>query len=211
MDRETRIDRCSLLAKMVAWLDGYASLYPTDVAVIERKLKGWSGTDVDAAWKQVKDDVYAISQMPTKSAEVQKAFKRLSMVRYLLLAAAASSIVLMFVFTEGYLAFAEGEQYVLLAPIMVSYGTFSFYTFTRRSVNKKVTEFYDGRRGELSDRRRRIRRVTQTLIDKLYADVRSMHLEPDKFRFELFGTDYKNVTLVRRKGPKNVATVASAG
>ena len=70
-------DRSSALAKMITWLDGYAEFHIVDPARIERLLRSRRSPDLDQVWKNIKDDVTTITDLPSTSDKVKK-YSRMS-------------------------------------------------------------------------------------------------------------------------------------
>jgi len=77
--------RCSLIARLITWFDAEAELIPADVDAIEKVLKDYTGTDIFAIWKDVRDDFVAISTFPSKFQEITRYARSLAKIRMFLL------------------------------------------------------------------------------------------------------------------------------
>ena len=201
-------DRSSSLARMITWLDGYAEFHIVDPARIERLLKSSGSPDLDQAWKNIKDDVTAITDLPATSDQVKK-YSRMSSYARL------ASIVLVlasFVFIEIYF-FHSGLKNTINPILALSliigalYVSLMVNVIASRRMNSAIRTLFQERASELSKSRNRIRRSTQALIDRLQRDVSSHGLDPPRFKFELFYTKYNNVNLLGQKGSRYSAIV----
>ena len=76
-----------------------------------------------------------------------------------------------------------------------------------RRMNSAVHEFYQEHASELSKSRIRLREAAQILIDRLQRDVVSHDLDPMRYRLQVFHTDYKNIRVLKGKGPRFSAVV----
>lgn len=79
--------------------------------------------------------------------------------------------------------------------------------FASRRMNSAVRSFYQEHASELSKSRVRLREYAQTLIDRLQRDVASNDLDPMRYKFLVFNTDYRNIHVLKGKGPRYSATV----
>ena len=59
----------------------------------------------------------------------------------------------------------------------------------------------------LSKSMARLKESTQLLIDRLQRDVVSHNLDPMRYKFQIFHTDYRNITVLKGNGPRHSAIV----
>ncbi|MDG6999918.1 MAG: hypothetical protein JRN15_12475 [Nitrososphaerota archaeon] len=201
--------RDSGMAQMITWLDGYAALHIVDPLRIERLLKSHSGTDLDQIWKGVKKDVTSISDLPSGSEKVKK-FSR--MASYARLASMVMTGV-SFVFLIAFYLFQSDLRMLgnpIVAPAIIiaaMYIAIMVSLFASRRMNSAVRSYYQEHAPELSKSRVRLREAAQALIDRLQRDVSSHDLDPARYRFQVFHTDYKNIRVLKGKGPRYSAVV----
>ncbi|MEM0074859.1 MAG: hypothetical protein QXR69_01095 [Conexivisphaerales archaeon] len=207
MDPKVREKRCSLIARMISWFDAYSVLSTTDPEIVEKALKDYAGSDLDAIWKEVKDDVYMIANFPSKSPDVERYSQILRRTRLGLFLGSLAAIFFMLLITLGRISFPFDPVYGLFIPFAVLYGVFGINTYLGRVLNRKVVQFYETHQEELAPRQKRIRKAVQKLIDKLYIDVKSLSLDSSKFNFQVFNTDYKNIRVVKGRGGRFYAVV----
>lgn len=208
-DSKEREKRCILISRMITWFDAESELIPTDVNIIERALRDYSGTDIFAIWKDVREDFVAISSLPAKSEELTKFSRMLTRVRFGLFLGSVAAMVFTLVVSFKLIALPFDPSYIVFALFIILYGVFALNTFLNRSYNRKLAKLYSDHLEEFSSRRKKIRKATQKLIDKLNSDVRSFKLEPNKFSFDVVHSDYKNIIVTKKRGARLKATVSS--
>ncbi len=193
---------------MITWLDGYAEFHIVDPTRIERLLKSHGNPDLDQTWKNIKDDVTTITDLPATSDQVKK-YSRIS--SYARLTSIVMTLI-SFAFIEIYF-FHSGLKNVINPILALGLIIGALYTslmvnvIASRRMNSVIRILYEKHSGELSKSRNRIRQSTQTLIDRLQRGVASHDLDPSRFKFELFYTKYNNVNLLEQKGSRYSAVV----
>ena len=201
-------DRSSAFAKMITWLDGYAEFHIVDPARVERLLKSRGSPDLDQTWKNIKDDVTTITDLPSTSDQVKK-YSRMSSYARL---ASIVMVLVSFVFIEVYF-FHSGLKNVI-NPVLalgviigVLYVSLMVNVIASRRMNSKITALYQEHASQLSKNRNRLRQSAQSLIDRLQRDVASHNLDPSSYKFELFYEKYNNVDILGQKGSRYSAIV----
>jgi len=79
--------------------------------------------------------------------------------------------------------------------------------FSTRRLNSSVRKFYEKHANELTKQRAHIREATQQLIDRLMREIWSNNYDEERFKFDLFNSNYKNITVLKKKGIRFVCTV----
>jgi hypothetical protein len=209
-------ERASLIARLISWFDSYVELYTVDPVRIERALKSYSGTDLDQIWKSVKSDVDQIVELPTKSQEIEKYSKRASRSRVfsLIIGVFTFAALIIYLYFQTQLKSLGGQDIVIIIPavmIALLYGFFMLTILSTRSLNKAMRSFYDKHTGELTKQKSHMRDATQQLIDRLSREIYSHGFEPNRFKFQLFHSNYKNISVVGRNGAKFVSTIRPRG
>lgn len=198
---------------MITWFDSYVELYTVDPVRIEKALKDYDGTDIDQAWKSIRKDVDKINELPEKSEEIEKLIRRSSLARnisFLLTFATFAFLLVFLYFTNQVRAIGGCPLILLIAPgvvIALMYGALMFNTFATRRLNRAMRAFYNEHAPELRKQTSHIKEMTQLLIDKLQREVSVQNLDPDKFKFEIYSKNYKNVRITGQHRGRDVATV----
>lgn len=205
-------DRASTIAKLISWFDSYVELYTIDPLRIQRALKGYEGTDLDQIWKNVKSDVQQIVDLPDRSPEVEKRVKRAAEARRLsLIVGGLTFVVLIFyLFFQNQLKGFTGANLIIIIPgvmLVLLYGFLMLTMISSRSLNKSMRSFYVSHSGELAKQKSHLREATQLLIERLSREIYSNDFEPKGFEFELYHSNYKNITVVGKNRDKFVSTV----
>lgn len=205
-------ERATLIAKLVSWFDSYVELNTVDPIRIQRSLKGYEGTDLDQIWKSVKNDVEQIKGLPSKSHEIEKIARRASRTRQLsMIVGAATFVVLIIsVYYQNLFKLIGGKDLGIAIPgivLTLFYALLMMTLLSTRSLNKAMRGFYDEHSGQLTKQKTHMREATQQLIDRLSREVYTHDFDPNKFKFQLFHSNYKNVTVVGRSGTKFVSTI----
>lgn len=193
---------------MVTWLDGYAEFHIVDPARIERLLKSRVSPDLDQTWKNIKDDVMTIADLPSTSAKVKKYSRMSSFARL----ASIVMVLISFVFIEIYF-FHSGLKNVINPVIALGviigalYVSLMINVFASRKMNSTITALYHEHSAELSKNTNRLRQSAQSLIDRLQRDVASHNLDPSRYKFELYYERYNNVNILEHNGSRYSAVV----
>ncbi len=204
--------RASLLARLITWFDSYVELYTVDPLKVDRQLKGYEGTDIDQLWKSVRRDVEKINELPEGSEKIGKYVRNSSIARNisLLLTVATFGFLLFFLYFQSQLESLGGTIILIAAPgvvIAVMYAALMFNTISTRRLNKAMRAFYDENAQELRKQTSHMREATQQLIDKLQREIYSHNYDQDKFKFELYHSNYRNIVIVGNRRGRSVATV----
>ena len=193
---------------MITWLDGYAEFHIVDPARIERLLKSHGNPDLDHTWKNIKDDITTVTDLPATSDQVKKYSRMSSYARLASLVMVFAS----FVFIEIYF-FHSGLKNVI-NPILALgviigalYVSLMVNVIASRRMNSAIIKLYQEHSEELAKNRNRIRQTTQVLIDRLQRDVNSHGLDQSRFKFDIFYAKYNNINLLEQKGSRYSATV----
>jgi hypothetical protein len=197
------------IAQMITWFDGYSTLHLVDPLRIERLLKSRSGSDLDLVWKNVKKDISAIVELPASSEQVKKFSRLASYARLasMILAGVSFVILILIYFFQSRLKL-QGDQ--IIAPALVIaflYVMIMVSLFASRRMNSAVRSYYQEHSHELSKSTARLKEAAQTLIDRLQRDVTSHNLDPMQYKFKIFQTDYRNITVLRGNGLRHSAIV----
>ncbi|MEM0116837.1 MAG: hypothetical protein QXV32_00060 [Conexivisphaerales archaeon] len=199
--------RCSLIARMITWFDAEAELIPADIDLIEKHLKDYSGTDIYAIWKDVRDDFVAISTFPSRFQEISKYNKSLTRIRLFLLFGSIIAMVFTLLISFHALTLPVDPTYIIFVLFIVLYGVFAGNTFLNRSYNRKIEKLYIDHAEEFSGRKKHLRKAAQRLIDKLMIDIKSSKLDRQKYAFDVINPDYRNVEILRKRGGRYRAVV----
>jgi uncharacterized membrane protein (DUF485 family) len=204
--------RASLISRLTTWFDAYTELYTVDPVKIERALKNYEGTDLEQVWKSIRKDVERINELPEKSDKIMTYVKRSSYARtisFILTAVTFVFLLIFFEFTNQLKAFGGSSASIIAlgAVIAVMYVALMYNTFATRKLNKAMREFYDEHAQELKKQTAHIREAAQLMIDKLQREIYAQDLNPDKYKFELYNENYKNIRIVGRRRERAIATV----
>jgi hypothetical protein len=197
---------------MITWFDAYVQLYSVDPVRIERALKGYDGTDIDQVWRSVRKDVDRINELPEEDDAIAKKIRAAARARNIsiLMTIATFAFLLIFLsFTNQISAFG-GKYLVIIAPgvvIALMYGALMLNTLSTRRLNKGMRTFYDDHAQELRKQTGHIKEATQLLIDKLQREIYAQDLDQDKFKFELYNQNYKNIVVVGKRRGRMISTV----
>lgn len=210
--RKSSQAKASVITQLITWFDSYVELYTVDPVKIERSLKGYEGTDIDQIWKSVKGDVDHIIDISAKSDEIEKYAKRASKSRMLstILALAMLGFLLAYLYLQSRIKVMGGEYILIGIPaiaIVSLYLVMLFAMLSTRSLNRAMRNFYVQHASELSKQKQHIQAATQQLVDRLAREIYSHDFKPEKFKFQLFHTNYKNIAVVGKRGGKFVSTV----
>lgn len=214
--RRGKTSRANLIVKLISWFDSYVELYTIDPLKIQRSLRGYEGTDIDQIWKSVKKDAEQIADLPSKSDEIGKYVKRASRARIfsMILAGVTFLILFGFLYAQNQMKVTFGSEIVLIGPaiaIAILYISFMYSMLSTRRLNKTMRSFYDEHARELKKETARMRDATQQMIDRLSREVYSQSFEPRRFSFQTYSSNYRNVTLLQKRGIKFVLAVKQRG
>lgn len=199
------------MAQLITWLDGYAALSITDPLRIERALKSHTESDIDQIWRSAKKDVSTIADLPSQSLEVKRNSRVSSYARL-------ASIVMTFISFAFLIAlyYLHFDLELLGNPIIppgivigVMYASIMVSLLATRRLNSAIHSYYAKHSSELAKNRIKLREAAQTLIDRLQRDVVSHDLNPERFKFQVFHTDYRNIVVLKGQGSRHTATVRS--
>jgi hypothetical protein len=209
-------ERATLMTKLISWFDSYVELYTVDPKRIERSLKGYEGTDLERIWRSIAHDVDQINELAQGSAEVKKSARNAARSRQLsmIIGGVTFVILIAYIFFESQFKALGGQELLLYLPavmLALLYGLLMVTMLSTRSLNKAMRTFYEKHAGELSKQKGHIREATQQLIDRLSREIYSQNFEPNKFKFQLYHSNYRNVTVVGRNGAKLVSVIKSKG
>ena len=208
--------RASLIAKLVSWFDGYIALYTTDPTRIDRVLRNYGGTGIDQIWRSVRKDVDKIVNLPEKSSDIEKVTRRASRARIASMIIAGITFLFLFVvlYYQNTIKNSAGSNVILLAPaiaIGVLYVALMVSMFSTRKLNRSMRDFYNEHEKELSKQTAHIREATQLLIDRLSREISSQNLAPERFKFLVYNQNYRNVSVVGKRGEKFTLIIKPKG
>ena len=197
------------MAQMITWFDGYAAMHIADPLRIERLLKSQRGTELDQIWKGVKKDVSAITDLPAGSEQVKKYSRIASYARLgsMIMTGVSFAFLILFYLFQSSLKILGNPIIPPAIIIAAMYVAIMVSLVASRRMNSAVHSFYQEHASELSKSRIRLREAAQILIDRLQRDVVSHDLDPMRYRFQVFHTDYKNIRVLKGKGPRFSAVV----
>ena len=190
------------LTKVVVWLDSYAALSSVDPSRIESSVKKNSEhPEIMAYWKEVKSDVQDIARLPSKSSEILRLSKRMRILRPLLLYLGLLVFTIFIILSNVLIGSTPGHAFYLVfisAFVIAYFFGFAAYVFFDRKLRQLATEYCETHSGEVVKQRKHIKQVTQRLIDKLATTIRSMKLDPKKYKFVLLHNDYSNIVVMNQ-------------
>ena len=197
------------MAQLITWFDGYAALHIVDPLRIERMLKSQKGAELDQIWKSVKKDVEAITDLPSGSMKVKRYSRMASYARLasLIMTAVSFAFLILFYLFQSSLKMLGNPLVAPAIIIAAMYVAIMISLFASRRMNNAVRSFYQEHSSELSKNRVHLRESAQNLIDRLQRDVASHDLDPMRYRFQVFHTDYKNIHVLKGRGPRYGAVV----
>ncbi len=202
------------LTKVVVWLDSYAALSSVDPARIESSFKKNSEhPEIMAYWKEIKSDVQDIARLPSKSSEILRLSKRMRILRPLLLYMGLLIFTVFIILSNVLIGATPGHIFylVFISAFVIAYFLgFAAYVFFDRKLRHLAIEYCEAHSGEVARQRKHIKQVTQRLIDKLATTIRSMKLDPEKYKFVLLHNDYSNI-IVMNENKNSVYSVMVKG
>lgn len=188
------------LAKAISWLDGYRACYCVNPSRIEDVVRKYPKRDVRKLWREVKSDIYKIASLPTSSPEIVRMYKIVTISRSLLPIFAVLSLTMWIVTIEIKVPGLFGSLFSIL--LILSLGTVVFYYGYNKRLYNKIRMYYNDRLDALKERRRRIKNITQVLINGLAHYIKGRKYDPREYDFSLFHLDYDNIKVVEKKGSK---------
>ncbi|MHB8568455.1 MAG: hypothetical protein ACYC7D_15620 [Nitrososphaerales archaeon] len=212
------------IARLVSWLDGYASLSSTDPLKVERLVKeigsaghskkkqsGPTASEVAAVWDDVRKDVYDIANLPGSSDEIMGMSKRVGIAR-MLVPFLGAAVVLIFLALNlfGVFTFGTYARIEAIVVVIIAYNvTIISYMVYNRRLGSMVSQYYKKHADEVTAQRKHVRASVQKLIDVLASGVRANEADPDKYRFSLSNTDYSNINIIgeAKGGSRHIAAV----
>jgi hypothetical protein len=187
------------LAKLVSWLDGYAALSCVDPQKIDKMVKSHEDDDdLRYIWKQAKDDVTEIGNLPASSNEITRLIKFLNVTKAVFLFMGLALVAVWFVLERIGLLFGRLSSLYLIIGIIVFYNAnIVLFALLNRRLNRRVADYYHKHGGEVKKERVHLRQVTQQLIDRLTMRVRRQQYDPEDYPFTLFHRDYNSVRILK--------------
>jgi len=185
------------LAKAISWLDGYRACYCVNPSKIEDIVNKYPKRDARDLWREVKSDIYKIASLPTSSPKIVRMYKIVTISRSLLPIFALLSLSMWIITIEFHASGFFGSMFSVL--LIASLATVVFYYVCNKRLYNEIRRYYNERLHALKERRRRIKNITQLLINALAHYIKGRRYDPTEYEFSLFNLDYDNIKVVEKR------------
>jgi len=199
----------SELIKIIHWLDGYRAYRCVEPSMIEKSFTKFPMEYLRNSWREIREDIYKIATFPTSFPEIGKMYTLATVAKFFL-----GVLFLLFMVTS--IARTRGAKSVfglinlnhLSMAIAISLcAVIGLYYLSNILTYKKIDRCYKENEHVLGKRRKRLKSATQALIDRLAYYMRKFGYDPENYRFKLFNTDYKGIS-VHKRDRKKMYTVS---
>jgi len=199
----------SELIKIIHWLDGYRAYRCVEPSMIEKSFTKFPMEYLRNSWREIREDIYKIATFPTSFPEIGKMYTLATVAKFFL-----GVLFLLFMVTS--IARTRGAKSVfglinlnhLSMAIAISLcAVIGLYYLSNILTYKKIDRCYKENEHILGKRRKRLKTATQALIDRLAYHMRKFGYDPENYRFKLFNTDYKGIS-VHKRDRKKMYTVS---
>jgi len=198
----------SELIKIIHWLDGYRAYRCVEPSMIEKSFTKFPMGYLRNSWREIREDVYKIATFPTSFPEIGKMYTLATVAKLFL-----GVLFLLFMFTTiartrgAKSAFGINLNNLSLAIAIALCAVIGLYYLSNILTYKRIDRCYKEHEHILGKRRERLKSATQSLIDKLAYYMKKFGYDPENYRFKLFNTDYKGIS-VQKRDRKKMYTVS---
>jgi len=192
------------LTDLITILDCYRVNRYVQLDHVEKAVRSGKLGKFDVKWRDIRRILYKIGSLPELSASINRLVKIREGVKVI-------EVVGSYLFTFGLGIFVlsyfkscpkwlePAYVYVGLPGLIVSLGTRLTTEFINRKIALEIEELSKSHPEKFRFLRARLKEVTQDLINRLGKHIKDRREDADKYRIDLYNTDYEGIGIL--KGP----------
>jgi hypothetical protein len=203
--RHRRENDLKALTDLITLLDCYRVNRYVQLDSMEKAVKSGKLEKFDVKWREMRRILYKIGGLPNLSASINKLVKIREGVK-------AIEIIGSYLFAFGLGVFVlsyfkvcpewlqPAYVYVGLPALIVLLGTRLTTEFINRKIALEIEELSKSHSKKFRFLRARLRDIAQDLINRLGKHIKDRHEDADKYRIDLYNTDYKRIKILKSPG-----------
>lgn len=181
-------------------IDRYVELDSTEKAIKDGKLGKF-----DVRWKEIRRILYKIGSLPKLSATVDKLLKIRGRVKILSTIGAYFFVFGLGVFVLTFFDICpewleHTYVYIAMPSMIIVLGTRLADEYISRKIALEIEKLSKTHSKKFRFLRERLKEITQELIDHLSNYIRDRNEDADKYKFDLYNTDYTGIKIIKSPG-----------
>lgn len=181
-------------------INRYVQLDSTEKAVKSGKLEKF-----DVKWREIRRILYKIASLPKLSASINKFVKIREGVKIIETAGSYLFVLGLGVFVLSYFKVCPkwlepAYVYVGLPALIALLGTRLTTEFLNRKIALEIEDFSNNHPKKSRFLRARLRNIAQDLINKLGKHIKDRREDADKYKIDLYNTDYEGIKILKSPG-----------
>jgi len=203
--RHRRENDLKALTDLITLLDCYRVNRYVQLDSMEKAVKSGQLGKFDVKWREIRRILYKIGGLPNLSASINKLVKIREGVKVIEIIGSYLFAFGLGVFVLNYFKVCPewlqpAYVYVGLPALIVLLGTRLTTEFINRKIALEIEELSKSHSEKFRFLRARLRDIAQNLINRLGKHINDRHEDPDKYRIDLYNTDYKGIKILKRPG-----------
>lgn len=203
--RHRRENDLKALTDLITLLDCYRVNRYVQLDSMEKAVKSGKLGKFDVKWREIRRILYKIGGLPSLSASINKLVKIREGVKVIEIIGSYLFAFGLGVFVLNYFKVCPewlqpAYVYVGLPALIVLLGTRLTTEFINRKIALEIEELSKSHSEKFRFLRARLRDIAQNLINRLGKHINDRHEDPDKYRIDLYNTDYKGIKILKSPG-----------
>lgn len=193
------------LTNLITLLDCYRIDRYVELDSMEKAVKDGKLGKFDVRWKEIRRILYKIGSLPKLSATLDKLLKIRGRVKILSIIGAYFFVFGLGIFVLTFFDVCpewlkHTYAYVAMPSIIIILGTRLADEYISRKIALEIESLSKSHPEKFRFPRARLRDIAQDLINRLGKHIRDRHEDADKYRIDLYNTDYKGIKILKNPG-----------
>ncbi|MDH5438775.1 MAG: hypothetical protein OEX76_07740 [Candidatus Bathyarchaeota archaeon] len=203
--RHRRENDLKALTDLITLLDCYRVNRYVQLDSMEKAVKSGQLGKFDVKWREIRRILYKIGGLPNLSASINKLVRIREGVKVIEIIGSYLFAFGLGVFVLSYFKVCpewleSAYVYVGLPALIVLLGTRLTTEFINRKIALEIEELSKRHPEKFRFLRTRLRDIAQDLINRLGKHIKNRREDADKYRIDLYNTDYKGIKILKSPG-----------
>lgn len=193
------------LTDLITLLDCYRINRYVQLDSMEKAVRTGKLGKFDVKWREIRRILYKIGSLPKLSASINKLVKIREGVKVIEIIGSCLFTFGLGVFVLSYFKVCPewlepAYVYVGLPALIALLGTRLTTEFINRKIALEIEELSKSHPEKFRFLHARLRDIAQDLINRLGKHIKDRHEDADKYKIDLYNTDYKGIKILKSPG-----------
>jgi len=194
-----------VLTDLITLLDCYRVNRYVQLDSMEKAVRSGMLGKFDVKWREIRRILYKIASLPKLSASINKLVKIREGVKVVEIIASGLFTVGLGVFVLSYFGVCPkwlepAYVYIGLPTLIILLGIRLTTEFINRKIALEIEKLSRSHSEKFRFLRARLREMAQDLINRLGKHIKDRHEDADKYRIDLYNTDYNGIKILKKPG-----------